>query len=226
MIWALIYLLVRKYGKQISGHLERFAVSTSGMLRNVLLVPLLLLANIAIAQGDTLDYCISRKGELVGSIKFTQVSGNNKTVLRLRSDVSTRMLFLFVARAEEESVFENDILTRSRLYRELNGREKANKLTIREGSSYEIRKGRKTEYMLSGPIRYNLLSMYTREPVAIGKVYSDNFQEFLDIQRAGHGHYLVHFPDGNFNEYFYRDGICTRIEIHHLLYSATIELKI
>ena len=30
--------------------------------------------------------------------------------------------------------------------------------------------------------------------------------------------------DGNYNEYFYANGVCSKIEIHHSLYSASIEL--
>ena len=33
------------------------------------------------------------------------------------------------------------------------------------------------------------------------------------------------FPNGNYKEYFYTDGVCSIIEIHHSLYCATIELK-
>ena len=66
--------------------------------------------------------------------------------------------------------------------------------------------------------------VYISEPLNITKVYSDDFEQQVDIQKIADHHYKIKFPDGNYNEYFYTDGVCSKIEIHHSLYSASIEL--
>ncbi len=177
------------------------------------------------AQNKTLVYTINRRGDAVGALNFTKSIAAHKTTLRLESDVNTEFVFNFLAEGIEESVFEHDILIRSSVYRELNGKEKANKATILEGSHYLLKKGTKQEVLSVYPIRYNLLCMYTMEPTNILKVYSDNFQEFFTIHRVGDHHYKVNFPDRNYTEYFYQNGVCIKMHVHHTLYEAMIELN-
>lgn len=179
----------------------------------------------ATSQEKKLEYQIKRNGNVVGDIRFTQISSGSRTTMKMESEVKTRFIFLFTAKAQEEAIYENGIMTWSSIYRKLNGNVKADKKTKAAGNSYTIYKGKKTETLNSYPIRYNMLSIYSAEPVTVAKVYSDNFQQFLDIQKMGEHHYKIKFPDGNFSEYFYQNGICSKVEVHHTLYSATIELK-
>ena len=143
----------------------------------------------------------------------------------MESEVRTRMIFLFTAKAREESIYENGVLTWSSIYRKMNGNEKANKKTRLAGNNYIISKGDESETLNNYPIRYNMLSLYTQEPVNVKRVYSDNFQQFLDIQVIAPHHYKIRFPDGNSCEYFYNNGVCAKVKVNHSLYSASIELK-
>ena len=177
------------------------------------------------AQEKKLDYQIKRNGDVVGNIHFIQGIAGNRTVLTLESEVNTRFIFNFKAKAKEEVIYDNGIMTWSSIFRRLNGNVKVDKKTKANGNAYTIYKGSKTETLNDFPIRYNMLSVYVTEPVNITKVYSDNFQQQVDIQKIAEHHYKIKFPDGNYNEYFYSDGICSKIKIHHSLYSAIIELK-
>lgn len=177
------------------------------------------------AQEKKLEYNIKRNGSVVGNINFIQGVAGNRTVLTMESEVNTRFIFNFKAKAKEEVIYDNGIMTWSSIFRKLNGNVKVDKKTKANGNKYTIYKGSKTETLNNFPIRYNMLSVYVSEPVNITKVYSDNFQQLIDIQRIADHHYKIKFPDGNYNEYFYTNGVCSKIEIHHSLYSATIELK-
>jgi hypothetical protein len=177
------------------------------------------------AQEKKLEYQIKRNGDVVGNIHFIQGIVGNRTVLTLESEVNTRFIFNFKAKAKEEVIYDNGIMTWSSIFRRLNGNIKVDKKTKASGNAYTIYKGSKTETLNDFPIRYNMLSVYVTEPLNITKVYSDNFQQQIDIQKIAEHHYKIKFPDGNYNEYFYTDGICSKIKIHHSLYSATIELK-
>ena len=177
------------------------------------------------AQEKKLTYNIKRNGDVVGNIRFVQNIAGNRTVLTLESEVNTRFIFSFKAKAKEEAIYENGIMTWSTIFRKLNGNIKADKKTKANGNAYTIYKGTKTETLKNYPIRYNMLSIYVTEPVSISKVYSDNFQQQVDIQKIADHHYKIKFPDGNYNEYFYANGICSKVEVHHTLYRATIELQ-
>ncbi len=176
-------------------------------------------------QEKKLEYQIKRNGDVVGNIEFTQLVYGNRTILNLESEVKTRFIFTFTARAREKSIYDNGVMTWSSIYRKLNGNVKADKQTKAEGSSYAVYRGSRKETVGEYPVRYNMLSIYIAEPVNISRVYSDNFQEHVEIQKIAEHHYKIRFPDGNYNEYFYKNGVCSLVKIHHSLYSATIELK-
>ena len=177
------------------------------------------------AQEKKLEYNIKRNGDVVGNIHFIQGIAGNRTVLTMESEVNTRFIFNFKANAKEEVIYDNGIMTWSSIFRKLNGTVKVDKKTKANGNAYTVYRGTKTETLNNYPIRYNMLSVYISEPVNITKVYSDNFQQQIDIQKINDHHYKIKFPDGNYNEYYYTNGVCSKIEIHHSLYSATIELR-
>ena len=193
---------------------------------NLSLLIVLLSTMISInAQQKKLEYSIKRNGDVVGNIHFIQGIAGNRTVLTMESEVNTRFIFNFKARAKEEVIYDNGIMTWSSIFRKLNGTIKVDKKTKANGSAYTVYKGSKKETLNNYPIRYNMLSVYIIEPLNITKVYSDNFQQQIDIQKIADHHYKIKFPDGNYNEYFYTNGLCSKIVIHHSLYSATIELR-
>jgi hypothetical protein len=177
------------------------------------------------AQEKKLEYNIKRNGDIVGNIHFIQGIAGSRTVLTMESEVNTRFIFNFKAKAKEEAIYDNGIMTWSSVFRKLNGNVKVDKKTKASGNAYTVYKGSKTETLNNYPIRYNMLSVYISEPVNISKVYSDNFQQQIDILKVADHHYKIKFPDGNYNEYFYTNGVCSKVEIHHSLYSATIELQ-
>jgi hypothetical protein len=177
------------------------------------------------SQNKMLNYQIIRNGNKVGTLLFSETSTGNLDYLKMESDVKTRFLFTFTAHASEEAVYNNGILLRSSIYRRLNDSEKANKQHQATGNGqYLIRTGERSEVTKSYPITYNMLSLYSKEPENISKVYSDNFQTFLAIEKAASHKYKITLPDGNHNYYYYKNGILTLVEVHHSFYSANIIL--
>lgn len=226
MLPTIIYLLIKKYRRthpESAKKIQEIMLKAGKII--IILVLFLAVAHIAISQEKKLEYVIKRKGSEVGAISIIQQTLGNRMFIKLESEVRTRMIFLFTAKGKEESIYENGILTWSSIYRKMNGSEKANKKTRLSGKNYIVSKGDDSETLNSYPIRYNMLCLYILEPVNIQKVYSDNFQQFLDIQTLAPHHYKIRFPDGNSSEYFFSNGICSTIKVHHSLYSATIELK-
>lgn len=201
------------------------AVSHSKFILSLFLIVSIVVGNSAFCQEKKLHYEIIRNGNVVGNVAVAQKISGNRITMTLNSEVNTRFIFNFKAVAKEESVYENGILIWSTIYRKLNGTVKADKKTKASGNEYTIQKGNKSEKLDNYPIRFNMLCTYMTEPVTINKIYSDNFQIELEIIKIGVHHYKIKFPDGNSNEYFYSNGICSKILINHSLYSATIELK-
>jgi hypothetical protein len=177
------------------------------------------------AQQNKFEYSIKRNGDEVGTVHFTQGIAGDRTVLTMESEVNTRFIFNFKAKAKEEAIYDNGVLTWSSIFRKLNGRVKVDKKTKATGNTYTVYKENKKEILNNYPIRYNMLSVYISEPIDVTQAYSDNFQQQVTIQKMADHHYKIKFPDGNYSEYFYTNGVCSKVEIHHSLYRATIELK-
>lgn len=186
--------------------------------------PTLLLSD-ACAQNKTLKYKISQKGEPIGHVVFTQQVSPGETALKIVSEINTRVVMKIVVHAVEEASFESGILQSSYVYRTQNGKETLNKTTKRHHTSYQILDGNDTKTFPVFPIEYNMICLYAYEPVGVSKVYSDIFEKFLDIRKIGAHHYKLSFPNGSYNEYHYFNGTCTKIEVNHTLYDATITLS-
>jgi hypothetical protein len=226
MIPTIIYLMMRRYKRQHPEKAEVLQSFINKCSKCLFLVMICLgLATGTFSQAKTLIYTIKRNGSEVGNVQFTQNTIGNRTTLKMESEVRTRFIFLFTAKAKEETIYDNGVMTWSSIYRKMNGSVKADKKIKATGSMYTIYNENKTENLNNYPIRYNMLSLYTNEPISFSTVFSDNFQQLLTIQTINPHHYKIKFPDGNSNEYFYTNGMCTKVKISHSLYSATVELK-
>jgi len=226
MIPTLILFLLRRYRRHHPLSAKRILAITGKWGKVLgLLVVCLIICFLATSQEKKWQYRILRNGEEVGSVHVVQLISGSRTIFKLESEVNTRFIFRFTARIKEEAIYDNGILTWSSIYRQMNGKVKADKKTKVNGTAYTVYKGEKSETISGYPIRYNMLSIYSTEPVNMLQVYSDNFQKMLPILPTGRHCYKINFPDGSYNEYFYTDGNCSKIEIYHSFYRATILLK-
>lgn len=175
------------------------------------------------AQEKTVNYNVLRNGAVIGQMQFYQNNNNGEVFLKISSEVKTRLIFGINVKTEEGSHFKNGKLISSYVKRHVNGKEKANKTTQLTDSNYktsdENRKGEiKQQY-----INYNLMLLYSKEPVSEDKVYSDSFQQFLTIKKTDNHSYRIELPDGNYNDYHFQNGICQKVELHHSLFTINIQ---
>ena len=230
MIPVLIIWLIKHYRENNKGKMAGVAPKIAKkylpfVAAILLLIILLIFSTNSYSQNKKFNYQIIRNGDKVGSLLFSETSTGDLDYLKMESDVKTRLIFTFTAHASEEAVYNNGILLRSSIYRRLNGTEKANKQHEATGNrQYLIRTGKTSEFTKTYPITYNMLSLYSKEPENISKVYSDNFQTFLAIEKAASHKYKITLPDGNYNYYYYKNGILNLVEVHHTFYSANIIL--
>jgi hypothetical protein len=176
------------------------------------------------AQEKSLSYTIKRDGQSVGSMNIIQVKAGNTISYKLHSEVKTKFILTFTAKRIEEAIYNNGVLIYSSVYQNQNGKEKLSKQVRFDGNKYIVTDKGTKEQLSNTPIKYNMVCLYTNEPSQINLVFSDKFQKLLPIQKLGEHHYKISFPDGNFNEYYYSDGTCKRIEVNHSFYSAVMEL--
>jgi hypothetical protein len=231
MLPLFILWLIRRYhhsGKGLAVSKKSFETLRTQLPRYIsiaLIVALVLLTFNGHSQAKSLNYQIMRKGSKVGSLHFSQFVSAGMNYLEMESEVKTSFVFTFTAKVKEEAVYySNGVLLRSSIYRKMNGSEKVNKQHHEANNQYIIHSGKDSVVTKNYPITYNMLSLYNEEPVNVSKVYSDIFETFLAIQKTGDHDYKIDLPDGNYNCYYYKDGVLNLVEVHNSLYSATIVL--
>lgn len=232
MLPVLVLWIINKYKK--AGSRKQFLRNILAAIHSslfkiagvILFILLILFAVSAIGQTRELNYMIMKGTDIVGGIHFTETNNSGVKQLAMESQVNGKILFIrYSGSAREEAVYQNGILYHSSIFRKLNGREKANKQHQAVNHEYLIRSGATTETSPIYPITFNMLSLYSTEPVNIDKVYSDNFQRFLEIKKLDEHKYKISLPDGNTNYYYYQNGLLVLVEAHSTWYSVMIVLK-
>jgi hypothetical protein len=191
----------------------------------LLLIAFLSFTILGLGQDRRLVYAVKNDGKQVGTMTVNETKAGTKRNLKLYSDIKTTFLFTFAAKAIEEAEYLNGKLMNSYIFQTLNGSEKVNTKTRFVNNSYMVFSGGSERRIPASAIYYNMVCLYTQEPVSVNQVYSDKFQKFLPIQRLGKQHYKIDFPDGNSNQYYYQNGICRRIESNYTLFPVVMELK-
>jgi len=176
------------------------------------------------AQQQKLAYTITRDGQNIGSMNIMETKAGDKVSYKLESEIKTKFIFSFTAKGIEEAVYNKGVLVYSSICQKLNGKEKLNKQTKLTGKNYIITDKDEKKQLDNITIGYNMVCLYTNEPLHLVQIFSDKFQKFLAIQKIAEHHYKISFPDGNFNEYIYANGICKKIEVTHSFYNVLMEL--
>jgi hypothetical protein len=224
MIPVLIYLLFKRLRKRDFKTAYHKITARFFYRKNqvtfTIIVLLLLFSCILFAQQQLLTYKVMRNGSETGWVKLTKNTAGNVTVISMSSEIKVRMIILFKIISTEYAEFRDGKMTHSYVFRKMNESVKANHHTRLCGTEYEIESASGKEKLTISPVTFNVLSMYFGEPDGIEHVYSDSQQKLATVKKIRTGVYKLHLPDGNSNEYYYSNGICTRVKIDTSFYTA------
>jgi hypothetical protein len=225
MIAALLIWLFKKYGRPfLNKHSISFSRAAAPVKRLTLSVVLLAVSALAFAQEQTYNYNVLHGGHTVGHMKLQQRREGDDVFLKIASDVKMRFIFSISVNIREDSHYRNGKLLSSHVLRNVNGKQKADKFTKANGETYQLTDNGKVSSINQKQITNNLTMMYLQEPVGLLQIYSDNFQQFVKVKQVENHIYLITLPDGNYNFYTYTNGICSKVDIHHSLYTIQIQL--
>ncbi|MDB5086380.1 MAG: hypothetical protein JWR09_374 [Mucilaginibacter sp.] len=225
MIPALTIWLFKKYGRPfLNKHNITFNRVMVPVKKLSLTILFIAISSLAFAQEQTLNYNVLHSGNTVGHMKLQQVKDGDDTFLKIASDVKMRFVFSIQVNIQEDSHYRNGKLLCSHVSRKVNGKQKADKLTKANGDSYQLTDDGKISSINQKQISNNLTMMYLQEPVGLSQIYSDNFQQFVQVKQVESHTYRINLPDGNYNFYTYTNGICSKVDIHHSLYTIQIQL--
>lgn len=226
MIPAIILMLMRHYQKNNPEQFLVMKVKLFYAIRIVLMIAVaFMLTLITNGQEKGLSYTIKRNGSKIGSMQVKEIRSGKTVSLKLQSDVKTSFILSFSAKGIEEARYDSGMLVYSSVYQKFNGSEKVNKQIRYVNDNYVVNNSGKEERLNNIHIYYNLVCIYTHEPVTTALIFSDKYQKFLPIRKLEEHHYRIKFPDGSANDYWFENGVCKKIEVDHTFYSAVMELN-
>jgi hypothetical protein len=226
MIPSLIILLLRRYQKRHPEKVRHLVVRLRFAARiALLLLAMTGIALYAFAQDRVLQYTVKRSGTMVGNLVVKEKKTDDRITYHLQSAVKSSFLVTVAVHATEEAVYEKGILTYSRFYQKVNNNERVNTYIHATGSDYTVISKTEKKLLKKYPITYNMVCLYTMEPLHVTTVFSDKFRKFLPIETVGPHHYRIRFPEGGDNEYYYQSGLCVKVKLNGTWFSAEMELK-
>jgi len=226
IIMFIIWLLRKKLGcRKVEFILKKLFVN--GLVSNKPLVILLftvLLSLPVFAQQQAFTYNILYKNNIIGHMQYIQQKSGNNLYLKIVSVAETRILMNIKVNVQEEAHYINDKLVYSHVYRYVNGKTKVNKQTKAFGDAYQTSSDGKSGSVITQQIDWNFTMLYCKEPLNISQVYSDAFQQFIAIKTLQPHVYKVELPDGNYNVYHYKNGICNKVDVHNSWCTVQMQL--
>lgn len=177
------------------------------------------------AQERKFIYDVIKDGKVIGKINFIEIIQGQKKFLSMTSDVETTLIFPITDHTAETAAFEKGVMAYSSFSQKHTGSDAVNKTTTLSGKFYKVTDNGESKSISLSPIHYNTLLLYTTVPNNIDKVYSGNFQHMLNIKKISENKYRLILPDGKVNDYTYKNGICTMVEIVRPLFTIQFALR-
>lgn len=171
-----------------------------------------------------MNYLIKRNGKTIGKLVYGKTEINNLITYNLESKVTDKIIFSIVVNAKEETVYENGLLKSFSSYREQNGEVKTDKKVVVRDNKYYTTEHNKTVASSYYPVNFSVMHLYLHEPLQNKKVFAENAQKMIAIEKQQEHLYKVPFSNGSYNLYYYANGICNKIEVHHFLFTVIMEL--
>ena len=214
LIMLLIYTLKKTF--KSSRSLEMTAVFKKLLFNFKYIIPFFLLSTTSsdntVTEVENISFKIIKKNSSIGYIYIEKTSINQTTTYIINSEVNTKVIFNFNAIGNEKSIYKEDTLIFSSVFRKLNNKVKVNQSLSFINGKYYLNLADKKESIGIDIITRNIVTLFFFEPVGIDTVYSDKQNKMLNIYQVGNRKYKVAFSKSKYNIFHYENGKCTMIE--------------
>lgn len=219
----IVYLIKRMKGRSfLSNELLNF----KKMMARFKIVLFFLIVGNAYSNNErlvkALTYNVVKNNIVIGTIEINQYSSGDSIIYKVESNIKAKYVVSFNISGSEKSIYKDDVLVYSSVYRTLNNKVKVNhKISYTQGR-YILDSFDKESFLSLKAIEENLIRLYFKEPKDIDTIYSDNLNQMVKIKSLGSGKYRVDFEKGKYNIFYYQNGTCVKIEAYSSLYNVTL----
>ncbi len=225
LLLILIFKLVKKNSSSE-------ALVKIGFIKNIIskakyVFPFLLLLSSAEVKNENsleerISFSVNKNNNSIGFINVKKTSLNQITTYTISSEVNARVVFKFKAQGKEKSVYKNDTLIFSSVYRKINKKIKLNQsLSLVDGTYFLTDKDKK-DVLNIDLISRNLVTLFFIEPIDVDSVYCDKLNKMLNISKIGKDKYKVAFTNNSYNIFHYKKGKCSMVEVVGSFYKVKL----
>ncbi len=165
-------------------------------------------------------YRVNWKGDSIGYLIAEQKRQGSLTTYELKSHTRFSMMVSFDMLTEYYSVFKDGQLLSATSENTMNDKRRSYSTVKLLEDRYQVSVDEE-ERIEHKEIPESIATLYFFPPKN-GQIFSERHGTFCQIRQKAPNHFTLIKPDDRENHYYYRNGVCTRVEVHLPL--ATIEL--
>ncbi|UII33891.1 hypothetical protein LVD17_08695 [Fulvivirga ulvae] len=185
------------------------------MTRKILVYTVFIVASLIVVfstHAQKLVYRINYKEDSIGYMIAKKSLSNNKVTYELETRTKFSLVLSFNHTAYYKAEYENDVLTASLSEDFLNEKEQSKTTATLQHGRYTIKKDDeiKTE---SSPIHESIAYLYFNAPLK-GEIFSEKHGQFCPIRQVASNKYELIKPDERVNVYYFKNGLCHKVEVN------------
>ena len=165
------------------------------------------------AQASDLKFNILKKDKSIGVLEIHKSESSTFTDYLVSTFVEVSFIKRFRVKAIEKYRYQGDLLISSELKRTINDKSKEPKSLKMDSNKYILKDGDERKILDETEIKTNLVRLYFSEPIKIDRVYCDNQQMMLKLEKHGPNRYRINFPNGVSNIFHYEAGKCVKVDV-------------
>ena len=175
---------------------------------------------------DTLKYVIFINDKAIGKLTAIKtINPDSSIILIVKSIASYKFLFSFKINFNYETRFSPDgTFIYSDFTYLFNDKLKENNRIVKFNESYKIYMEDKYIKSLNTVFKQSMIGLYFSEPLSNTPTISERFGEIILISPSVQHKYRIELPSGDVNNYFYENGVCSKVVIEMALADMEIRL--
>jgi len=224
----LIYFLKNRNKFSVMVSLKRFYSSFLRRLKYLFVFLLFSFSDPEVSSNatETIVFNVSRHNDSIGFVEIKRKNLDNVTSYIIDSEVNVRVIFNFKANGHEKSIYKDDVLVYSSMYRKMNDKLKLDQSLTLENGSYIFNNRGKKEKLPLNSIKHNLVTLLYMEPKGIKEVYSDKYKCMVQVFFLGNEKYKIELPNKSTSVYHYKNGECIKVELKGSFYKVDLVRKL
>ena len=190
----------------------------------ILFITPMMLLMIGILKAQELNYSVMWKGDSIGIVSANKYDSAEFRIYSIKSKVEFWFFGTKTIDYDYLSIYRKDTLIKAYTRYTRNGDTKAESYVQFNGSVYDILVDGDSRLMDDPqPIGHSVTQIYHNEPFSLTKIFSERWGEVLNIESPDPNHYFLEKPDGRHTEYFFENGICSKVIIDNFFTTFTFE---